>query len=137
MDYDTDSTWINEIIEKVITKSPIDGNHDNLYYSPGDKEMYVRLFSSIALWSNVMNPIFGSTTTVATSSDVESHFKSLKTGILGRKMYRADDFLEVYVDFVNAEIKLNAISNNIGSVKRNRSNSLEERPMISPGKLIR
>lgn len=137
LDYDTDSTWINEIIEKVITKSPIDGNHDNLYYNPGDKEMYVKLFSSIALWSNVMNPIFGSTTTVATSSDVESHFKSLKTGILGRKMYRADGFLEVYVDFVNAEIKLNAISNNIGSAKRNRSNSLEEGPMISPGKLIR
>lgn len=138
MDYKADETWIDEIIEKVIiTKS--ENQHENLYYSPGDKGMFVKLFSSIVLWSNVMNPIFGSTAEVATSSDVESYFKTLKTGILGRKMYRPDEFFELHTDFVNSEIKLNSMSNSIvltSPAQRNRSNSLNERPSISPGKSI-
>lgn len=138
LDYNADSNWLNEIIEKVIVTKSENQYHDNLYYSRADMKMYVKIFSSIVLWSNVMNPLFGSSTLVATSSDVESYFKTLKTAIFGRNMYRADEFFEIHNDFVNAEIKLNAMSNdNHGTSspkKRKRSNSLNERPSMSPGK---
>lgn len=114
--------------------------HASVYFSALDKITYVKLLSSIPLWSNIMNRVFESATEVATSSDVESYFKSLKSGILGRKLRRADDFLEIYTEFVNAEIKLNAISNNKNDLEsppsRKRSNSLHERPSITPGKLL-
>lgn len=54
-------------------------------------------------------------------------------------MLRVDDFFELHTDFINAEIKLNAISNNkpeMNSPKpRGRSNSLNERSP-TPGKLL-
>lgn len=140
LNFNADSGWIDDIIKEVsISKS--ENYHESVYFSGRDKEMYVKMLSSIALWSNIMNPIFGSSTLVATSSDVESYFKSLKTGIIGRKMLRVDDFFELHTDFVNAEIKLNAISNNktvLNSPKpRGRSNSLHERSPITSGKLLR
>lgn len=138
LDYNANSNWIQEIAANVIITTSSKGQyHDNLYYCKDDAKMYTKIFSSIVLWSNVMGPIFESSTAVATSSDVESYFKTLKTAIFGRNMHRADEFIETHVDFVNAEIKLNAVSDNIGlssSKKRNRSNSLHARPSISPGK---
>lgn len=101
-----------------------------------------------------MNPVFGTSLAVATSSDVESYFKTLKAGIFERKLYRVDEFVEIHTDFINSEIKLNAISNDAGltgphhtkrngsnslnessrNTQRNRSKSLNERPSLSPGK---
>lgn len=139
LNFNADSGWINDIIKDVPIKNS-KNYHASVYFSQCDKDTYVKLLSSIPLWSNIMNPIFGSSTEVATSSDIESFFKSLKTGILGRKMLRADDFLEVYIEFVNAEIKLNAIPNNKIELKsptsRKRSNSLHERSPMSPGILL-
>lgn len=138
-DYNADSKWVHEIISKVnIAESSVQQNHENLYYSPDDKNMYVKLFSSIVLWSNLMNPLFRSSTVVATSSDVESYFKSLKSGILRSKTLQVDEFFETYINFANAEIKLNAMSGDNGlrtTTKRNRSNSMDERASISPGNL--
>lgn len=74
-----------------------------------------------------MNSTFGSTATVATSSDVESSFNSLKNFILSGKMSQAHAFIRTHVDFVNAEIKLNAISTSDRSDEpkaRKRSNSV-------------
>lgn len=137
MNFNADSGWINDIIKDVPIKNS-DNYHASVYYSERDKITYVKLLASIPLWSNIMNQIFESTTEVATSSDVESYFKSLKSGILGRKLRRADDFFEIYTEFVNAEIKLNAISNTKNDLEsppsRKRSNSLHERPFITPGK---
>lgn len=131
LNFNADSGWIDDVIKEVsFAKS--ENYHESVYFSGRDKEMYVKMLSSIALWSNIINPIFGSSTVVATSSNVESYFKLLKTGIIGRKMLRVDDFFEQHTDFVNAEIKLNAISNN---KKRGRSKSLHERSPITPGKL--
>lgn len=135
LNFDVDCKWIDEIIETITIKKS-KSYHENLYYSPRDKAMYVKIFSTIVMWSNVMNSKFKSSAEVATSSDVESFFKSLKHGILKQKMYPANEFLEHYIDFVNAEIKISAIPNfaaSDGMKKPKRSKSLEEKPVNSPG----
>lgn len=74
-----------------------------------------------------MNNLFESKRTVATSSDVESNFKTLKTGIIGRRMLSPHTFLKIHIDYVNAEVKSRAGSKKIDppTVKlRKRSNSL-------------
>lgn len=124
---DVNTQWIDDIIKKV----PIveTGHHLNVLYSGSDKGIYVKLFSTIVLWSNVMNNSFGSTAAVATSSDVESSFNSLKNGILAGKMLKAHTFVKTHVEFVNAEVKLNAICTSNQSEeppKRKRSNSMTE-----------
>lgn len=117
--------WITNIIKTVPIET--NGEHLNAFYNKSESNMYVKLFSTIVLWSNVMNASFGSKADVATSSDVESSFKSLKNGILERKMWPAHLFIRSHVDFVNAEVKLNAMGNNNCSTepyKRKRSSSL-------------
>lgn len=138
MDFSADSKWIEEIIGEVdIKTSP--GSRESLNYSPKEKQKFVTNFSSLVLWSNVMNPVFGTSLAVATSSDVESYFKTLTTGIFERKLYRADEFVEIHTDFISSEIKLNAISNDARltspcHTKRNRSKSLNERLPLWPSK---
>lgn len=133
-----DYTWIIQIIDTVELTSADEGDlHDNIYYSPKDKNFYVKLFSTIPLWGNVMSGLYGSTTTTATSADVESSFKSLKNGILGHKMMRADTFLRTHIEAVNAAIKLNASSNDAKTTESNapirkRSNSMNETPTKRP-----
>lgn len=134
LNLDVDCGWIEEIINAIpIVKST--SYHENLYFSPQDKAMYLKLFSTIVLRSNVMNSKFKSSTEVATSSDVESFFKSLKYGILKQKMYPANEFLDHYIEFVNAEVKLSAIPNvkGPGIEKPKRSKSLEEKSSNSLG----
>lgn len=101
--------------------------HSNLYFSPDEKKFYIKLFATIPLWSNLMNTLFESNRTVATSSDVESNFKTLKTVIIGRRMLSPHTFLKIHIDFVNAEVKLNAGSKKSESPSakmRKRSSSL-------------
>lgn len=125
-----DCDWINQIIEQVgISDGDDETSHANLYYSPSDKDFYVRLFSTISLWSNVMNSSFGCTTTVATSSDIESSFKSLKHGITRGKMVRVDSFLPIHIEYVNAEVKLNASSS--ANSKHTNSSSIQMRKRSS------
>lgn len=52
-----------------------------------------------------MNQIFESDATVATPSDVESNFRTLKNSILQHKIIRADRFLDIHIKNVDAEIK--------------------------------
>lgn len=130
---DVNTQWIDEIIKKVPVITT--GTHLNLFYNKNDYDMYVKFFSTIVLWSNVMNKSFGSTATVATSADVESSFNSLKNGILAGDMLKAHKFVHTHVEFVNAEVKLNAIRTNRKepsekTQKRKRSNSLNETPPI-------
>lgn len=122
------SEWIDEIIKKVHIVTT--GTHLSLFYTK-DISMYVKLFSTIVLWSNIMIASFGSTAAAATSSDVESSFNALKNGILAGKMLKAHTFVKTHVEFVNAEVKLSAISTNNHSEepqKRKRSSSLTETP---------
>lgn len=138
MDLNANTTWIEEIISRV-TITTSEKCHENAFHCGAkDKNMFVKLFSSIVLWSNIMNPVFGSSAEVATSSDVESYFKSLKNGILKSKTYRVDEFFKIHTDFVNSEIKLNAMSGDVGlnqPAKRKRTNSLNESTSFSPGTL--
>lgn len=137
LSFNANSTWVEEIVKSVDVRTPVECN-ENLYYcSKTEQEMYVKLFSSIVLWSNVTSKLFGSSTKTATSSDSESYFKSLKSGILTNPLYRVDEFLEKHLNFINSEIKLSAMSS--GKVAqqsqgRQRSNSLGERSSMSPGK---
>lgn len=115
--------WIQEIINNiVIVKNVPKDQHANLYYNPNEKLYYMKLFSTIPLWSNVTNSLFETTRTLATTADCESNFKTLKTGIIGRTMLSPHKFLKLHIDFVNAEVKLRAGA-------RRRSNSLDA---ISP-----
>lgn len=131
LNVNVDTKWIQEIIEAIPIKKKSKECHENLYYDPKATKMYVKLFSTIVMWSNVMNAKFKSTQEAATSSDIESFFKSLKYGILKRKMYPVNEFLEHYIDFANAEIKLIAIPD---PKKSKRSKSLEEKRVTSSGK---
>lgn len=78
------ASWLTRILTLVHKNqgSSTSSRHENLYYSPYDLDYYIKLFSKICLWGNVMNTEFKSTAVVATSSDVESSFRSLKHGIL-------------------------------------------------------
>lgn len=135
MSYNANSTWVEEIVKNVdICKSA--DYHESIYFcTEKERKMYVKLFTSIVLWSNVTNKLFGSSTTTATSSDSESYFKLLKTGILTHPLYRVDEFLEHHLKFINSEIKLSAMCSNAQEPeKRKRSNSLGERsPSNTPG----
>lgn len=130
LNIDVDCTWIQQIIAEVIIFKGEKGWHENLYYSAGDKDLWAQKFSTIALWSNVMNKEFRSASTVATSSDVESTFKSLKRSITQGKRMGVNTFVSLHIEYVNAEVKLNAgsVANDEGIQKRKRSNSLQESP---------
>lgn len=137
MDLNFTTVWIHDILNSVVVKKS-SNYHQSAYLSDKEEsEKFVKIFSSFALWSNIMNPIFRSKNETATSSDVESYFKSLKVGILERKRHRADDFIRISIEFANSEIKLNAASHNVDLMSpkiRKRSNSLEERSPNSPGR---
>lgn len=139
MDLNFTTGWIDDILEKVLECVQVESQscHENAYFcNEGEKKIFVNLFSTIALWSNIMNPIFKSKNEVATSSDVESYFKSFKVGILERKRLRADEFVRINIEFANSEIKLNAMSHNDITKTppiRKRSNSLQEKSPNSPG----
>ncbi|KAB0803042.1 hypothetical protein PPYR_00012 [Photinus pyralis] len=104
--------WIQAIIETVNIWESINHEniHDNLFYSPNDKQMYIQILSTIVLWSNVMNTCFNSRTTTATSSDVESSFNILKNHITEKKMVRVDNFLRLHINFITSELKLHSVN---------------------------
>lgn len=103
--------WLTKIVSNANT-TELFGLHENLYYNPNDLKYYIKLFSTICLWSNIMNLKFKSSTFVATSSDVESSFRSLKHGILNNKIHRVDQFIEKHIKYLNAEIKLRSMTAN-------------------------
>lgn len=137
LNFNLESNWIDEIIEN-ITISKSNGSHENLYYTPNEKKMFTEILASIVLWSNVLKEAFGSTAETATSSDIESYFKSVKRGLLQNKVVRADEFIEQHIAFVNSEIKLNAMAKTTVpseiTTQRKRSNSFEEKSPRSKGK---
>lgn len=119
--------WIHDIIENVRVKN-VNGGHLNIYFDTEGEKDYIQMLSTIPLWSNIMNESFRSTSAVATSSDVESSFNSLKNGIVAGNIMQVHTFLQLHIDFVNAEIKLNAVSNMNPSMTPKRSRSLESTP---------
>lgn len=66
----------------------------------------MNLFAIIPLFSNVMNGAFGSDRTVATSSDIESNFRTVKHHILRKQMVRADKFMRLHLNYLMSEMKL-------------------------------
>lgn len=127
LDFRVSTKWIHDIIEKVRVKN-INGGHLNVYFDRAGEKDYIRMLSTIPLWSNIMNKSFQSTADVATSSDVESSFNSLKNGILAGNIMQVHSFLQLHIDFVNAEIKLNAITNRNKLMLPKRSRSVDLTP---------
>lgn len=102
-----DDAWLQEIISKVpITNDVSKKSTGNIYYCEYDKNKFVKLMSTLPLWSNIMNEIFDSQFTTATSQDVESYFKTLKHHILDQKMIRSDKFLSSHISSLKTEYKL-------------------------------
>lgn len=103
-----DDAWLQQIIAGVqITndeKSCL--RADNIYYCDYEKDKFRKIFTTLPLWSNVMNNIFGSQFTTATSQDVESNFNTVKNRVLDQKMVRADKFLSIHVNYLKTEFKL-------------------------------
>lgn len=108
LEFDADTEWLDNIIASVTVKSSPE-YHDSVFYSPNDTQKFKTIFSSIPLWSNIMKPIYGLPEVASTSSDCESHFKSIKHGILERKLYSVDKFFEEHIELIDAEVKMSAI----------------------------
>lgn len=53
----------------------------NMFYCPGMLENILYTFSQLVVWTNVMQSLFKSPNTVATSSDIEEYFKDLRISI--------------------------------------------------------
>lgn len=131
LDFRVSTKWIHDIIEKVQVKNVKDG-HLNVFFDEEGEKNYIQILSTIPLWSNIMNESFQSTSEVATSgehvADVESSFNSLKNGILAGNILQVHTFLQLHIDFVNAEIKLKAISMGPSMMPPQRRHSLESPP---------
>lgn len=139
MDLNLSTGWIDGILNTVTIKKSENYHVSAFFCDDKERGTFVKLFSSIALWSNIMNEKFGSKNETATSSDIESYFKSLKVGILERKRHRADDFVRISMDFANSEIKLNAMMQTVKLESpniRKRSNSIQERSPNSLSKFL-
>lgn len=84
--------WLSEIINSIEYANT---GHENLYYSPNLVKTLKSIFSRIPLWSNIMNAIFNSKNTTATSSDIESYFKSIKHLVYGENsLICVDSFIK-------------------------------------------
>lgn len=125
LDEDINVDWIRQIIEK-IPVSEQETEHDNLYYDPKKETFFIKLFSTIVLWSNIANHVFQSDLTTATSSDVESNIKTVKTTVTEKKQLRADKFIKLHLEYLAAELRLSLCSN-----AKNSSSSTKQGTLIS------
>lgn len=103
-----DDAWLQQIIAgvQITDEEKSSSRTDNIYYCDYEKEKFIKIFLTLPLWSNVMNDIFGSQFTTATSQDVESNFNTVKNRVLNQKMVRADKFLSIHVNYLKTEFKL-------------------------------
>lgn len=129
--YDAETSWIDEIIQKVTIKKS-EAYHENLYYNQAYTKAFIDIFSSLVLWSRVMDAKYEANTKLLSSSDVESFFNSLKNGILNGEMVHLCEFFKLHTEFINAEVKLHAMQA-IGQYKRKRSGSSDGK-FKQPGK---
>lgn len=67
---------------------------ENPFYAPKKEKTFMKFFSKLHLWSNVMNETFASNNLVASSACNESDFKRTKHFVFPKKTVRADFLCE-------------------------------------------
>lgn len=111
--------WLTKFIDRqrlLLTLIDVDGDRINSLYLPDMCNIIVRTLSRLTLFSNVMCPIFHNTNYFPSSSNVESHFKTVKPYytyyllLQNESNLRVDNFLVKHHDYLQGEIKM-AISN--------------------------
>lgn len=108
------SEWLSDILQGIEIINEKDPQyHDNLYYNPDRVDVFTKMFSTITLWSNVLNEKFGSPYETATSSDVESNMKLLKNNILEKQMWGVDKFMNKHVEYLLSTIKQHMVAGKI------------------------
>ena len=84
-------------------------SHENLFYMPTFILTLTRLVQQLPLWSNVMIPIYNSEIQTASSSNVESYFKTHKRYLchidVKSNRLRLDQFIVKHADFIDGELK--------------------------------
>lgn len=74
--------FLDDIETQCHSNSQIKGDRLSAYYLPELLKDISRLSKNFPLWTNVMQPLFQSPFTNATSASVDSDFSELKTRIL-------------------------------------------------------
>lgn len=115
--YEADSTicplikYYNDVIETeklYLLLFDVKYQQQNEYYLPAVNETLKRLLRKLPMWGNVMTNYFVDAKDVPSSSNVESHFKDLKTIYFNTKdeRIRLDEFLIQHYTFINGTVKL-------------------------------
>lgn len=102
----------------------IDPNeHKNEYYLPEINDTLKRLLKKLPMWSGVMDKYFRNVRNVGSSSNVENHFKDLKTIYFNTKQerIRLDEFLIQHYTYINGMIKLNKAKYSETATKINKN----------------
>lgn len=105
----------------------------NEYFLPEFTNTLKRLLKKLPLWGCVMKNYFKVAKDYASSSNVENHFKDLKTIYFDTKnrRVRLDEFLVQHHGFINGAVKLSSshVSQKIDSVRRvQQSRQIIRRP---------
>lgn len=84
-------------------------DYENIYYLPNFVTCFRKLLRRLPLWSNVMFPYItkADASDVASSSNVESYFKNIKTLLLHSRsgLMRVDDFVMKHTEYLSGELK--------------------------------
>lgn len=121
----------NEEIYLILCDPDLD--EENHYYFPKINDTLKRLLKKLPLWGNVMLRYFPNAKKVASSSNVENHFKDIKTIYFSTKVdrIRLDHFLIGHFNYINGSVKLN-ISDRINKTKNLQINNVETKNQYVP-----
>lgn len=102
-------SWFDKIVatEKLHSDISDETDHDNLHYLPSFIDSLRKIIAKIPLWTNVMVQYFKSPYQTATSSNIESYFKNIKTLLLNNRkgLLKVDDFIKRHIDYLSGELK--------------------------------
>lgn len=102
-------SWYNHIVasERVHSELCDETDYENMYYLPNFTSSFKKILAKLPIWSNVMLPFFKKSADTASSSNVESYFKTVKELLIHNRkgLIRVDHFIEQHTEFVFGEIK--------------------------------
>lgn len=124
--------WFDLLVDNEKKSNPANSyvGKSSSYYLPLFIPTLKRLFIKLPLWSNVMCSYFKSETLNASSSCVESYFRTLKQLVFKTKIarQRIDEYLQHHYDYIKGELHLalNQLKN-LGSTTLLKSKSRRTR----------
>lgn len=110
--------WFDAIVDAETVHSDLNEktDYENIYYLPNFVGCFRKLVLRLPLWSNVMFSYMSKvsqSTDVATSSNVESYFKNIKTLLLHSRsgLMRVDDFIMKHTEYLTGELRAASCAN--------------------------